>query len=282
MKDHENMTNNAALTRDEEKFAERKEMKYLLPPIAHGIKVNGKIMLPANASASRPVPGAVLCHGFGANQNVMESGALLLVNKGIATIAFDLRGHGSSEGRLDGNFGSDVIDAWRLLTRIPEVDSSRVALIGHSLGALSSILAAKMVKPKALVALSCPYEIEGTAFNNTSHKKAFHLVMWVVSIIWRFTILCKGLKVNVNWKKFLEAWSQVKLSSALADLNECDKLFVFSEGDMLTPYKKFAQIYEKAPGPKQKMLTRGSHSTSVEAEILRFEWVGWVVSALTA
>jgi hypothetical protein len=29
-------------------------------------------------------------------------------------------------------------------------------------------------------------------------------------------------------------------------------------------------------------LTRGSHSTPVEAEILRFEWVGWVVSALTA
>lgn len=280
MKDYKNTINNATLPRDEEKFVERKEMRYLLPPVARGIKVNGKIMLPANASVSHPVPGAVLCHGFGANQKVMESGALLLVNKGIATIAFDLRGHGSSEGCLDGNFGSDVIDAWRLLTSLPEVDSSRIALIGHSLGALSSILAAKIVKPKAIVALSCPYEIDGTAF--PSHKKTFHLAMWVITLIWRFTILFKGLKVKVNWKKFLEAWSQVKLSSALAELNECNKLFVFSEGDMLTPYKKFAQIYEKAPGPKQKMLTRGSHSTSVEAEILRYEWVGWVVSALTA
>ena len=90
------------------------------------------------------------------------------------------------------------------------------------------------------------------------------------------------LKVKVDWEKCLESWSQVKLSSALAELDECDKLFVFSEDDMLTPYRKFAQIFENAPGPKKKMLTKGSHSTPLEAEILRFEWIGWVVSALTA
>ncbi len=145
-------------------------MRYLLSPVASGIKVNGKIMLPAHASVSNPVPGAVLCHGFGADQNVMESSALLLVNKGIATIVFDLRGHGFSEGCLDGNFEADVIDAWRMLTNLPEVDSSRIALIGHSLGALASILAAKIVKPKAIVALSCPYEIKGMMLKELSHK----------------------------------------------------------------------------------------------------------------
>lgn len=190
-----------------------------------------------------------------------------------------MRGHGSSEGSLDGNFETDVINAWRLLTSLPEVDSSRVALIGHSLGALSSILAAKIVKPKAIVALSCPYEINIKASNDPSHK-LFSLVRWAVSIIWRFAILFKGLKVKVNWKMFLESWSQMKLSSALVELGECDKLFIFGKDDMLTPYKKFAQIFEKAPGPKQKMLTKGSHSTPLEAEILRLEWIGWVVSAL--
>jgi pimeloyl-ACP methyl ester carboxylesterase len=238
-------------------------------------------MLPALASASNPVPGAILCHGFGADQNIMESSALLLVNKGIATITFDLRGHGFSGGWLDGNFYEDVINAWRMLISLPEVDSSRIALIGHSLGALSSILAAKIVKPKAIVALSCPYEIKGTLLGNYLHK-ASTLTRWAINLIWRFATLFSGLKAKVNWKRFLESWSQMKLPSALAELDECDKLFVFSENDMLTPYKKFAQIYEKAPRPKQKMLTRGSHSTPIEAEILRFEWVGWVVSALNA
>jgi len=108
---------------------------------SHGINLHGKIMFPANIRVSSPVPGAVLCHGFGADQSVMESSARLLVKKGIATIIFDLRGHGLSEGCLDGNYYEDVIDAWKMLTGLPEVDSSRVALIGHSLGALSSILA---------------------------------------------------------------------------------------------------------------------------------------------
>jgi len=87
--------------------------------------------------------------------------------------------------------------------------------------------------------------------------------------------------VKVNWKPFLKSLPSMDLSSALRDLDECEKLFVFSAGDRLTPYKKFAQIYEKAPRPKQKMLTRGSHSTPLEAEILRFEWVGWLVKALS-
>jgi alpha-beta hydrolase superfamily lysophospholipase len=281
VKDYKTTIENATLTRQEEKSVEIKEMRYLLSPVPLGIRANGKIRLPANASAFNPVPGVVLCHGFGANQNVMESGALLLVNKGIATIIFDLRGHGSSEGCLDDNFNEDVINAWRLLTSIPEVDSSRIALVGHSLGAFASIMAAKVVKPKAIVALSCPFDIEGTSLNNPSNR-VFPLVRWAVILLWRFATLLKGLKVKVNWKKFLETWSHTQLSSALAGLEECNKLFIFSEDDKITPYKRFAQIYEKASEPKQKMLTGGSHSTSVEAEILRFEWVGWVVSALTA
>lgn len=279
MKDYTYTSNTATLTGDEGKLVEKKEMRYRLSQAAGGIKINGKIMLPPQASASHPVPAAVLCHGYGADQNVMESAALLLVKKGIATIVFDLRGHGSSEGSLDANYDEDVIDAWRMLTSLPEVDSSRVALIGHSLGALASILAAKTVKPKAIVALSCPYEIKGKVLNDLSNK-AFPLLRWLVTLIGRFITLFMGMKVKVSWKKFLESWSQMKLSSALAELYECDKLFIFSEGDMITPYRKFAQIFENAPGPKTKMLARGSHQTPLEAEILRFEWVGWVVSAL--
>jgi alpha-beta hydrolase superfamily lysophospholipase len=211
----------------------------------------------------------------------MESSALLLVNHGIATITFDLRGHGFSGGWLDGNFYEDVINAWRMLISLPEVDSSRIALIGHSLGALSSILAAKIVKPKAIVALSCPSEIQEGTLLGSSLNKAFTLTRWAINLLWRFATLFNGLKVRVNWKRFLESWTQMDMLSVLAELDECEKLFVFSENDRVTPYTKFAQIYEKASRPKQKMLTRGSHSTSIEAEILRFEWVGWVVSVLT-
>ena len=258
----------------------RKEMRYKVLSKACGIRVNGKIMVPAQANTSNPVPGVVLCHGFGADQRIMESSAILLVNKGIATITFDLRGHGFSGGLLDGHAYKDIIDAWQMLTSMPEVDNSRIALVGHSLGALSSILAATIVKPKAIVALSCPYEVKEITFRDLP-LKVYPLIMPLVSYVWRIAMLFNGMKVRVNWKKFLESFPGTRLSAALAKLDCCEKLFVFGASDRVTPYKRFAQVYQNAPEPKMKMVTRGSHSTPIEAEIIRFEWVGWLVKALT-
>jgi len=280
MNNYGHIINNTTVLHKEAEPTGRNEIPVVFG--SHGVNLHGKIMLPANISAFNPVPGAVLCHGFGADQSVMESSARLLVNKGIATVIFDLRGHGLSEGCLDGNYYEDVIDAWKMLTGLPEVDSSRVALIGHSLGALSSILAARKIKkPKVIVALSCPADISGIVYKYYS-RKAIALLMRMVTIIWKISIRLNGLKVKVDWKKFLGSFPQLKLSAALAELDDCAKLFVFAASDQLTPYHRFIPIYNIAPGPKQKMLTGGSHSTPLEAEILCFEWVGWTVSALAS
>lgn len=239
-------------------------------------------MLPDKASITNPVPGAVLCHGFGSDMTVMEPSALLLVNKGIATIRFDMRGHGLSEGKLDGNFHEDVVDAWNALTSMPEVNSSQIALIGHSLGAISCIMAtSKIKKPKAIVALSCPSAINGGMFEDPSHK-VYSFARYLIALIGKYTVWFSRMKVKIDWKKFLESWPLIKLSPILEELDGCAKLFIFGASDQLTSYKRFALFYEKAPGPKQKMLIRGSHVTPLAAEILCFEWVGWVVSALAA
>jgi pimeloyl-ACP methyl ester carboxylesterase len=247
----------------------------------NGINLYGKITIPEQASANNPVPGAVFCHGFGSDHKVMESSAQLLAKKGIATIVFDFRGHGRSEGQLDGNFAEDAIDAWGALTGFPEVDSSRVAFIGHSLGAISSILAARKIKssPKAIIALSCPSEVRGTKYE-TLPGKLLQFIRRLAVVIGKHVVLFSGMKVNIDWKKFLESWLQINISSALMELEECAKLFVFSDKDPLSPYSRFAPIYETIPGRKQKMVTRGSHVTPVRAEIIRYEWIGWVVSAL--
>ena len=249
---------------------------------SHGIELQGTLILPPHATVSTPVPGAVLCHGFGSDRRVMESSAWLLVRKGIAAIIFDLRGHGLSGGCLDGNFYEDVVDAWGVLSNLSEVDSSRIALIGHSLGAFSSVLAAnKIKKPKALIALSCPSDMSGTIFTNPSCRiSAF--IRRLATIVGAYIVRFNRMKVRVDWNKFTESWLKIKLSSVLAELNECTKLFVFSAGDLLTPYHRFATVYERTPGPKQKMLAQGSHVTPIEAEILRFEWIGWAVSALNS
>ena len=246
----------------------------------HGVELHGTIMLPDNAGKSGPVPAAVLCHGLGGSRKVMEPGATLLVNKGIATIIFDLRGHGISKGSLDGAFFEDVIDAWETLTALPEVDKSRVALIGHSLGAFSSILAARKIpEPRALVALSCPYEVGGMLLKYTP-RPLFFLFKWTFAFIVKLVLMYRGVTARIDWQKFLESWPQLRISSALEGLEECAKLFVFCARDPLTSFQRFVPIYESAPGQKQKMLAMGHHNTPVRAELLRYEWVGWTLSEL--
>ena len=133
---------------------------------SHDLKLKGKVLLPDDASADSPVPAAVICHGFGASHRAMRSSARILARQGIASLIFDFRGHGSSEGAMDGKMVDDVVSAWNTLKQFPEVDKNRMGLIGHSLGAMSAIMAAEKVKsPRALIALSCPGETNAGDFN---------------------------------------------------------------------------------------------------------------------
>jgi cephalosporin-C deacetylase-like acetyl esterase len=54
---------------EQEKAAEIKELPIVFG--SHGLKLKGKILLPKEATADEPVPGAVLCHGFGSAHRVM-------------------------------------------------------------------------------------------------------------------------------------------------------------------------------------------------------------------
>ena len=152
---------------------------------SNGLKLTGKVLLPDDARADSPVPGAVLCHGFGGSHRFMKSSAKILAEQGIATLVFDFRGHGASEGAIDGRQADDAVDAWNALKQFPEVDKSRMGIIGHSLGAMSAILAAgKVDSPRALVALSCPPIIDdGLRPMGTTGQSHFR-----VSQAWRFAL----------------------------------------------------------------------------------------------
>ena len=265
---------------------------------SHGLNLNGKIIMPSDASENEPVPGAVLCHGFGSAHRVMESSAQIMAAQGIATLIFDLRGHGDSEGVVDGKMANDVIDAWNLLSQLPEVDSQRMGLVGHSLGAMSVIMAADRVNnPRALVALSCPAET-GNQLENAAPGKIGRwgnsrtiveyprqgAVPWLKGIavlFCRIWMYLGGFKVRVDWQKFVENYPQMKMSPVLQKLENCSKLFVFCQGDKVTPYQKFAVIYETACQPKELLLTKGGfHSTPLLQDNLRSQWTSWTVNTL--
>ncbi len=282
---------------DKERTAEIKEFPFVFG--SHGLKLKGKVLMPKDASASKPVPGAVLCHGFGSAHRVMEPSARIMAAQGIAALIFDLRGHGSSEGAIDGRMADDIVDAWNLLSRLPQVDSKRMGLVGHSLGAMSVILAAERVpNPRALVALACPPEIDdSTPYDDSGNigrwgqnsdpiaeypkNGAFPWLKGIAALFCRAWMYIGHFRVRVDWRKFLDALPQIKMSQALQKLGDCSKLFVFCQGDKVTPFEKSAFVYETACQPKEMLLIKGGfHTTPLLRGDLRSQWTSWTVRTL--
>lgn len=83
-----------------------------------------------------PVPGVVIAHGFAGSKQLMLGYGYTLAHAGYAAILFDFDGHGANSARLTGSeaLQKDISAAAAALVAQPEVDRSRLALIGHSMG----------------------------------------------------------------------------------------------------------------------------------------------------
>lgn len=111
----------------------------------------------APADASAPVPGVVIAHGFAGSKQLMLGYAYTLAHAGYATILFDFNGHGANPAPLDRDaLGRNIATATSQLVSQPEVDASRLALIGHSMGSGAVMTAGigELGRYSAVVAIS--------------------------------------------------------------------------------------------------------------------------------
>lgn len=111
-------------------------------PIAfenEGQQLIGVLHLPESAAN---VPGVVMCHGFTGQRAeahfLFTKAARAFAKAGMAVLRFDFRGSGDSEGlfeemTINGEV-SDAIQAVNVLASRAEVDSSRIGIVGLSLG----------------------------------------------------------------------------------------------------------------------------------------------------
>jgi hypothetical protein len=137
-------------------------------PTPMGHTLAGTLTLPKSASAAHPVGAIVTITGSGPQDRDEALGfgdyrpfrqiADSLGRRGIAVLRMDDRGTGASGGTFKGatsaDFGEDIRAGLAFLRKRPEVDSTRLGLLGHSEGALiAPIVALKEPRLRALVLL---------------------------------------------------------------------------------------------------------------------------------
>ncbi len=105
------------------------------------------LYLPAPAGSDPNVddlgspPAVVLAHGFASDQAGMSILARALTQAGYAVLTLDFRGHGGNRNRFSRVRGpvdslqADMRAAVDFLRASPDVDGSRISVMGHSMGA---------------------------------------------------------------------------------------------------------------------------------------------------
>jgi alpha-beta hydrolase superfamily lysophospholipase len=123
-------------------------------------KVQGlaySLWLPAG---DRPAAGGVvIIHGAGSCKENHHDFARAAIAAGYGAIGFDQRGHGDSDGPMDGRAIEDIVTvAARLRAAIG--DEPPLALRGSSMGGYLALVAAPAAAARAIVAI-CPASAEG-------------------------------------------------------------------------------------------------------------------------
>jgi alpha-beta hydrolase superfamily lysophospholipase len=185
--------------------------------------------------------GIVILHGAGSCKESHYDYARHARRLGLAAAAFDLRGHGDSEGTLDGRVGEDVLVVAGLLPDGP------LALRGSSLGGYLALTCASEVGASAVVAI-CPAGADGLRRGVRNG---------------RFDARIDAAGFDAYLRSHDETAATETLSAAL--------LLLHAEGDEVVPVEHSRALYEAAGGGqagasamRRLIAVPGGHHRSVQ------------------
>ena len=160
------------------------------------VLLEGIIELPKSATAKHKVPLVIMLHSLGSRKEVYNSFVEDLRSRGIASVRFDLRGHGESIGNSVNNrktywqqysnktfqkYPDDIITVLDFIKdNFQQVDTNKTAIIAADISANSSILAANN-KIKTLVLLSPCIDFKGIKTSVKLVDYGNHPILFIVS-----------------------------------------------------------------------------------------------------
>jgi len=190
-----------------------------------------------------PASGVVIVHGAGSAKESHFDFARAARASGIAALAFDMRGHGHSDGEFGPTAFGDVLAMCDLMrTRAPQV-----AIRGSSMGGFCAIHAAALDATVAAVVAISPAPED---------------------------FLLRGLRSD-GLRDFradrtrLEPWLEsLDLKAAAALLSPATALLLLhAQGDEQVPYAVSEELAAAAGEPKRLLVVPGGHHRSVQHDL---------------
>lgn len=133
------------------------QVRELRIPGPQGRSLAGWLVMPSG-TWQRPVPAVLVMHGWGSNAAMMWPVVPPLHESGFAVLLIDARCHGHSDREAFTSmprFAEDIAAGLDWLKHQPEIDSDKLALLGHSVGAAACLLhASRHQDVRAVVSLS--------------------------------------------------------------------------------------------------------------------------------
>ena len=185
--------------------------------------------------------GVVILHGAGSCKESHHDYARLLVSARYAAISFDQRGHGASEGVMDGRAIEDIVAMADLLrSRIGDPGAS-LALRGSSMGGCFALLAAPAVGAAAVVAI-CPAGPRGLQRGVEAGTLGFDAGVAALSAL----------------------LTEADLHETVGSL-EMPVLILHAEGDEQVPVEHSRELAARFASPSSRLITvPGGHHRSVQ------------------
>jgi alpha-beta hydrolase superfamily lysophospholipase len=187
--------------------------------------------------------GVVICHGAGSAKESHFEFARYARDSGLAALAFDMRGHGRSEGEMGPGSLQDVLRLCELLAG----HAPAVAVRGSSMGGFCAISAAALDPGRvcAVVAI-CPAPEDFLLRGLRSGELADFRVDRTAAEQW------------------LESTS---LNESAARLSPTPLLLLHAQGDEQVPYTVSEEVHEAAGEPKRLIVVPGGHHRSIQHDM---------------
>jgi dipeptidyl aminopeptidase/acylaminoacyl peptidase len=218
-----------------------------------GLTIDGRIYLSGSSSV---YPAICVCHGIPSGMPDSDDGGypLLATNlsaHGFAVFIFNFRGCGDSSGNLDmPGWTRDLGAAIDYLVGLPEIDHTRLGLLGFSAGAAVSVyIAANDKRISYVAACACPAEF--SLFTNSANPQEIVNHFRSIGAI-------RDKDFPRSSQEWLHGFRLINPIDFVDKISPRPLLLVHGSADDVVNIDEAHRLYRKAREPRQIVIIEGA------------------------